>query len=348
MRPFLSTLPYSRLLLKLLWFRSYFLFFSILFFFLLSSCDLGFHIDSLRENPSSRDLHSGNQEGEGPSQEGQKSPSEENLGSNPPGGGVTPDPTSPRGSPPANGGGSLVSSKPTGGRGGPRGRYEGQCSDGRQYIIYAPSSYEESTPLPLVTMMHGAGDTYQNFEQFMAYTGWQALSESKKFLIMVPNHKNPSRPSFLHYNSNGTVNLDLIAKESSDLLECTYRGVGRLYNIETNAIYWMGFSEGAHFSVFAANHQPERIKGIVAYAGYFFRLNNVVIKRKTPLYFIVGSQDRFLDPVNTYSAQWVDNPKKVDVVAASHSFSQLNALVRPSVVWDWLQNTPSEPVQSGF
>lgn len=257
---------------------------------------------------------------------------------------VTPTPTispSPSPTPAATG------LKPTGGRGGVAGVSEGQCQDGRSYLMIAPPGYTDGEALPLVVGLHGAGDNYQNFAQTMAGVGWKNLADSERFLLLVPDHTNSARPSFVHFNSDMTLNQAETQQEGKTLLNCIYRSIGLHFNIETTQIYWVGFSEGASFSTYMANFLSKEIRAMAIYAGSAPRISSQV-SRKIPLYFLTGNLDFNYEPIVQQTLEWNSHSIQRDFVTASHSFSQLNAIRSPLMIWNWLKSSQAEPVQSGL
>lgn len=241
-----------------------------------------------------------------------------------------------------------LDSKPTSGRGGVTGLQTGRCNNQRAYQVYVPASYNESQPTPIVVAMHGAGDTHTNFASVVLGTGWQALSEQQGFIVLIPSHTNQNRRSFLHFNSNMSLNTGATQAEGLSLLDCIYYGVGSRYNIETHQIYWMGFSEGASFTAYLASYLSKQLRGVAIFGGSAPRVSSV-ITRRLPIYFLSGTGDFNYSGIVTQSETWVSHPHQRQFVNAGHSFVQLNNLVRPSVVWQWLRaNQSPEPVESQF
>lgn len=239
-------------------------------------------------------------------------------------------------------------SVPTNGKGGQTGLRSGSCQDGRRFLVYVPSSYRDSTPMPLVAAMHGLGDNYQNFDEIVNYVGWHELADAKGFILLIPDHANPDRESFLSFGTNGSVDLTKTQNRMDSLLGCIYRDIGAKYNIETTQIDWIGFSEGAVFTGIAASYLSQRLHGVALFAGSAPRLNTAA--RKLPIYYIVGTADYGYSQIAQQSQSWqAYNPLKLTSVnGAPHSFLQLNTAVSPAVTYNWLLENASEPVRSGF
>ncbi len=241
----------------------------------------------------------------------------------------------------------TATSVPTRGSGGRTGRFTGTCTGGRAYTLYVPSTYRDQTPMPIVTAMHGLGGDYQRFDETARAGGWHQLAESRGFIFMSPATVNSTRQSFLTFKADGSGDLDAIKVQMNSLLECIYRDVGARYNIETTRIDWIGFSEGASFVGVAASVLSGRLHGVGLYAGSAQRMA-ASVTRRIPLYYAVGVADSGYNAIVAQTDLWSSHPVRLSSVNAGHSFADLNSLVAPSVVYDWLTQNATEPVVSGF
>lgn len=237
-------------------------------------------------------------------------------------------------------------SRPSQGSGGALGNTTGTCGS-RNYALHVPASYNPREPIPIVVAMHGLGDSFQNFNAVAAGAGWHQAADQKKFIYMTPASTNPNRASFLYFNSDNSANWTSIRSEMTSLLDCIYHGVGAKYNIETLKIYWIGFSEGASFTNVAANYLSKEIKAVAIYGGSAPRMA-AEVKRLIPIYYLAGTADFNYSAIVQQSGGWSSHPHIFNWVGASHSFSTLNMLASPSIVYDWLSNIAAEPVQSGY
>ena len=102
--------------------------------------------------------------------------------------------------------------------------------NGRAYRLWVPTGINDSVPCPIVVGMHGLGDTYTNFYNVACAVGWQASANARNYILMVPDHKNATRASFLHF-SGSTFDWSATQTEMNDLLNCIYYGVGANYKL---------------------------------------------------------------------------------------------------------------------
>ena len=242
---------------------------------------------------------------------------------------------------------AATTSVPTKGSGGQTGRLTGTCTGGRAYTLYVPSTYRSQVPMPIVTAMHGLGGDYQRFDETARAGGWHQLAEARGFIFMSPAPVNSARQSFLSFKSDGSADLDAIKVQMNTLLECIYRDVGSRYNIETTKIDWIGFSEGASFVGVAASVLSGKLHGVGLYAGSAQRIA-ANVTRRIPLYYAVGTADSGYNAIVAQTELWSSHPIRLSRVNAGHSFADLNALVAPSLVFDWLTQNATDPVVSGF
>jgi poly(3-hydroxybutyrate) depolymerase len=225
------------------------------------------------------------------------------------------------------------------------------CADGRQYQLWVPTKYNEASPAPLVVALHGLGDTHTNFIAAMKYVGWVALADSEGFIIMVPASNNTTRKSFLHIKGTSSLDAPGTQKEARDLLDCVYKDLGARYNIETTQIYWIGFSEGATFSVYAAYIMHNELRAVAPYAGGMSGLT-LPTKRKIPAYFICGTRDYSFTAIQAAYNAWIagGHPgKSAWVSGVTHSFTGLNSQgPKARDVYQWLSTVKTDPVVSGY
>lgn len=223
----------------------------------------------------------------------------------------------------------------TGGSGGQPGTHRMNCA-GRNYILHAPPGVSTGAPLPLVMFFHGAGDDYNNFGTGVSVLGWFGLADQDNFIVMVPEHRNPNRPSFLSF-SGGAVDLVTTEREARSVLDCALEHAGSRYNISRSRIHFTGFSEGGTFSTVAGNAFANEIRSVVGHAG---SMPWDSPERRIPVFFIVGTSDRFYGFVQSDAQTWRDAGHTVRteyVSGVGHSYRLLNQSVSPQTVWNWMK-----------
>ena len=248
-------------------------------------------------------------------------------------------------SPASTGGGTA-----TGGTGGSTGTVNGSYQ-GRSYRLHVPSSYSQSTPSPLVIALHGLGDTYTNFHNTLAGSGWTSAANSNNFILMTPQHMNSSRASFLHL-SGTSLDQQGTQNELAGVILAAYYGAGATHNIETEEIYVIGFSEGAVATDLVGVWFSSEVRAIAPYAG------GVTSKpfpapRDIPVYGICGTADSGYTGAQQALAEWTTNSHTTTnawVSGVGHSFSTLcSSGPSPTSVYQWLSTASfSTPVTSAW
>lgn len=252
------------------------------------------------------------------------------------------------GNPPANNQEPEVNPYHTAGNGGQTGWMQDTCGT-QSYQAYIPTSYVAGKPLTVVMAFHGLGDTIANFRRTLGFTDWIRLAESKGFALMIPKHLNQQRRSFLHF-SGSSFDASSTQQEVEAALDCAYYGLGNHYNVDTENIVWMGFSEGASFVNFAIYSKSQALRSIIPYAGVAGRSGRN-LSRKTPIYYVCGENDFSFSSIRDMSLDWQQggHPVVRDFFAGvGHSFVDLNNRVSAFDVWAWLEANPGSNVQSEY
>lgn len=252
-------------------------------------------------------------------------------------------------SPATTGGGNGT---PTNGSGGTTGTVN-DTYQGRGYRLHVPSSYNPANPTALVIALHGAGDTWTNFHGGLAASGWTAAANTHNFIIMTPQHLNSSRPSFLHLTGTGGLDSQATSAEIIGVINAAYYGVGADYNVETEEIYMIGFSEGGVVTDITAYWYSEQIRAVAPYAGAATG-KSFPVDRDIPVYPICGTADQgFSGSQATYN-EWNGAGHSTNfawVSGVGHSFSGLctGSAPSPSSVYQWMSTASfTVPVDSAY
>ena len=155
----------------------------------------------------------------------------------------------------------------------------------RQYLEYVPSSYSIDNPAPVLFMLHGLGDDATNF--FNA-TNVRAIAEQRGWIVVCPqaldfNLQTPLGGYDFGTSWNAgitvTVQLDFYGMplsfdvtvnegvDDSGFLMATLDAINEEYTIESDSVFFAGFSLGACMSHRMAIEHSERINAIAAVSG---------------------------------------------------------------------------------
>lgn len=105
----------------------------------------------------------------------------------------------------------------------------------RDGFIYVPSTYDHSVPVPLVVLLHGAGETSLQWQS----DEMRGLAEEFGFVLMAPDARARSWDFLIegHFGSD-VVFLDLALDRVFDLC-----------NIDPTRVVLAGFSDGASYAL---------------------------------------------------------------------------------------------------
>jgi len=142
--------------------------------------------------------------------------------------------------------------------------------NGRNFGYYVPSSYDPSTPTPLLIMFHGMGGNNSEASGGSAengYYGWQTTAHENGFIVLFPKKESLFGLNLWSLTRNGN---------SSDLpfVDDMIDWATTNYNISTSQIFTTGHSWGAYFSYYVARWRSDDIAAFGEHSG---GLNNIPV-----------------------------------------------------------------------
>lgn len=135
----------------------------------------------------------------------------------------------------------------------------------RKYREYVPSSYDGSTPVPLVIALHGLGDNIANFSG----VGFQLVADTAGFITVYPEALVDALTGSTAWNSGaGLAGFSLNANvDDVGFINALIDTVSTHYNIDQSRVYATGFSMGGFMSNRLACELNDRIASIASVAG---------------------------------------------------------------------------------
>jgi polyhydroxybutyrate depolymerase len=134
----------------------------------------------------------------------------------------------------------------------------------RPFDVFVPSTYDSSTPMPLVVLLHGYGATGAIQE---AYFGLQPLAEQRGFLYVHPDGtKDPLGNQF--WNATDAC-CQRLTEDVDDVgyLMALVDDVSSRYSVDPDRIWFLGHSNGGFMSHRLACDRADRVAAIVSLAG---------------------------------------------------------------------------------
>ena len=146
-------------------------------------------------------------------------------------------------------------------------------SQTRQYIEYIPTAYNSENPMPVMFCLHGLGDNMQNFFNNQHLNEW---GEMANWIIITPQALDAQVPLVgsvgAAWNSGAGINMGMpiIINENVDdsgFLMAILDSLENHLNINTDSVFFMGFSMGGFMSNRMAIEHGDRINAIASISG---------------------------------------------------------------------------------
>ncbi|RME76463.1 MAG: hypothetical protein D6785_13740 [Planctomycetota bacterium] len=145
-----------------------------------------------------------------------------------------------------------------------------------KYYIYVPTSYTQSTPIPVLYSQHGAGG---NGYQMVAL--WKNVAQTEGFIVVGQNSQSTG------WNFSSDIKIFQAIKQK----------VEQEYNIHLKKIYLHGFSAGAHWGLVYGLYKADKFAAMALGGGGYMAYavqtgvwpNNV--PRKIPVDIHIGLSD---------------------------------------------------------
>lgn len=156
----------------------------------------------------------------------------------------------------------------------------------RKFRLYVPNSYNGSTSVPLILNLHGYTS---NALQQQLYANFMPVADTAKFLVVHPDGTTLSTTTTQYWNAGfgGTVNDVQFLSQLIDTIMANY-------NIDANAVYSCGMSNGGIMSYYLAINLSNRIAAIASVTGAminFWPSTTPMPARPFPILEIHGTAD---------------------------------------------------------
>lgn len=121
----------------------------------------------------------------------------------------------------------------------------------RSYVVYVPTSYDPSTPTPVVLSLHGRGAN--NFSQAFS-TGFNQVAEEEGFIVVYPqaydpNFNNPQlADATWNYNLNTPLMAEDLTHDDDAFLDDIVDDIALSLNVDMNRLYVNGLSNGGYMT----------------------------------------------------------------------------------------------------
>ncbi len=153
------------------------------------------------------------------------------------------------------------------GTGGATGTGGGTGTEDRPYEVFVPSSYDASTPMPLIILLHGYTATAAIQE---AYLRIEPLAEELGFLYIVPEGTVDSTGENFWNATDACCNLDGSDVDDSGYLRAIVDETSARYAVDPLRVHFIGHSNGGFMSHRMACDHAVAVASIASLAGAQF------------------------------------------------------------------------------
>jgi polyhydroxybutyrate depolymerase len=166
----------------------------------------------------------------------------------------------------------------------------------REYILYIPNSYDETSPTPLLLNFHGFGGSASNF---MNDADMRTLAESNRFILVYP--QGSCLDGFSHWNACPTGGDNKSTADDIGFVEAMINEISSEYNLDMERIYAAGYSNGGMMAYGLAHYKSDLIAAVASVSGAMLDCTSPP-NHPMPIVHLHGTADSVL-PYNG-SSEW--------------------------------------------
>ena len=132
----------------------------------------------------------------------------------------------------------------------------------REYVLYIPNSYDETSAVPLLVNFHGFGGSAS---EFMSYADMRSIAETDTFILAYPQGSCLDGSS--HWNACPTGADNKSDADDFGFVESMINEISSQYNIDMERIYAAGYSNGGMMAYGLANYKSDLIAAVASISG---------------------------------------------------------------------------------
>jgi polyhydroxybutyrate depolymerase len=178
----------------------------------------------------------------------------------------------------------------------------------REYVLYVPNSYDNSSSTPLMMNFHGFGG---GASDFMGEADMRSLAEQENFIIVYP--QGSCLNNFSHWNSCPLSADNKSTADDLGFVEIMISEISSNYNIDMERIYAAGYSNGGMMVYGLANYKSNLIAAVASVSGSMLDCIGVV-NHPMPVINLHGTLDDVIPyngnsdyaPVNSTIDHWLN------------------------------------------
>jgi polyhydroxybutyrate depolymerase len=155
----------------------------------------------------------------------------------------------------------------------------------REYELYIPDSYDESSTAPLMLNFHGFGGSASNH---MINADFRALAESDAFILVYP--QGSCSEGSPHWNPCPVGGDNKSTADDLGFVEAIIGDISSKYNLDMERIYAAGYSNGAMMAYGLANYKSDLIAAVASVSGAMLNCTGP-ISHPMPVVHLHGTSD---------------------------------------------------------
>ncbi len=132
----------------------------------------------------------------------------------------------------------------------------------REYILYVPASYNESSITPLMFNFHGFGGSAS---EYIEYADMRPISDEENFILVYPQGSCMEGSS--HWNPCPVGGDNKSNADDVGFVEAIINDITNQYNIDIDRIYATGYSNGGMMAYGLANYKSELFAAVSSVSG---------------------------------------------------------------------------------
>ena len=132
----------------------------------------------------------------------------------------------------------------------------------REYILYVPNSYDETSATPILFNFHGFGGSAS---QFISRADMRAEAELNSFILVYP--QGSCLDGVSHWNPCPIEGDNKSSADDLGFFEAMVNEISSEYTVDMERIYAAGFSNGGMMAFGLANYKSDLIAAVASVSG---------------------------------------------------------------------------------
>ena len=160
----------------------------------------------------------------------------------------------------------------------------------REYMLYVPNSYDNTTQVPLLFNLHGYEGTSIDH---LSTADMRSLADQENFLLVYPQGSSDSSGNS-HWNASLPGGDNKSSADDAGFFNAMIASISSSYQVDPNRIYACGYSNGGMMSYFLGGIMSDKIAAIGSVSGTMLD-GNPDPANPIPMINLHGTADTVLD-----------------------------------------------------